>query len=72
MILSQPLIKGVITAEIKIDENASETLDQDPKDVVSHVTSKAHNVVKSRGSISDPTTTKKIVTIRIDAFHQSP
>ena len=42
-------------AKIKTDENASKALDQDPTDGVSRVTSKAHDVVKSRASISDPT-----------------
>ena len=34
-------------AEIKIDENGSEALDQDLTDVVSSVTFEAHDVAKS-------------------------
>ena len=43
-------------AEIKTNENISEVLDQDPMDDVSRVTSKAHDVTKSRRFIFDPTT----------------
>ena len=39
MILSQPFIKGVITAEIQTEKNASGALDQDQADGVSGVSS---------------------------------
>ena len=37
MIESQPLIKRVITAKIKTDENTSGALEQDPMDDISYV-----------------------------------
>ena len=43
-------------AEIKIDENASKASDQDPRDDISGVMSKARGVEKFRWSICDPTT----------------
>ena len=42
-------------AEIKTDENTSESLDQDPTDSVSNVTSKERDMANSWPSISDPT-----------------
>ena len=42
-------------AEIKIDRNTYEALDQDQMTSVSHVTYNAHDEAKSRRSIQDPT-----------------
>ena len=56
-IQSQSLIYGVITTEVKTDENASEASYQDPTDIVSSITSKARDMTKSRWSISNPTAT---------------
>ena len=43
--------------EIKIGENAFEASDQDPTDGASSVTSKVHDMEKSRRPIFDPTAT---------------
>ena len=50
-------IQRAITVELKTNENASESSDQDPTDGVSRVTFKGCDVMKSRQFICDPMAT---------------